>query len=279
MGIMATAYIALFTGLSSMPILAKIIIVILSAILGAPWATIAGGLRAYLSIDEVPVTLIMNYIAYYILNYLVRGPWKGKETYGYIRTDLLPQDVWFINLPTITIPGVGEVSINTTAESILLLIIIFIGLWYLLRNTTIGLRIRILGSNPDVLRAAGINVPLTIVLALTISGAIMGIVGAIVLARGDLDYRIPYPYEARTANYGYTDILVAWLSMLDIRAFPVAAYIVSSLYITGLKLQVAGLGEAATTFVFMGTVLLTYTVIRVFSEYTIRIVRTLSLKR
>ena len=107
----------------------------------------------------------------------------------------------------------------------------------------------------------------------------MGIVGVIVLAGGDLDYRIPYPYEARTANYGYTDILVAWLSMLDIRAFPVAAYIVSSLYITGLKLQVAGLGEAATTFVFMGTVLLTYTVIRVFSEYTIRIVRTLSLKR
>ena len=117
MGIMATAYIALFAGLSSMPILAKIIIVILSAILGAPWATIAGGLRAYLSIDEVPVTLIMNYIAYYILNYLVRGPWKGKETYGYIRTDLLPQDVWFINLPTITIPGIGEVSINNNSRS------------------------------------------------------------------------------------------------------------------------------------------------------------------
>lgn len=260
MGMMIGTYIALFTALANMPILAKIVIVIAAALLGSLWAALAGVLRAYANIDEVPVTLMLNYIAYYILDILVYGPWRGKYTYGYIRTDEIPYELWFIVMKPST----------ATIEATILFVLVFIGVWFLYKNTNIGLRIRVLGSNPQILRSAGISVPLTIVLALTISGGIAGIVGAIYLL-GDT-HRLSYPLEAQTANYGYLGILVAWLSMLDLKAIPVAAYIVSALRNTGIMLQIAGLGGTEIMLIFIGSVLLTYTIVSILSEYTIKIV-------
>lgn len=259
MGMMISAWIALFTTLADIPILAKIIAVLLAAVLGAFWAFIAGVLRAYAKVDEVPVTLMLNYIAYYILDMLVYGPWRGKRTWGYIRTDEIPKILRFQRI------------FNTTAtwEALIIVIVIGILVWLLLRYTTIGLKIRVLGSNPDILRSAGISVPLTIVIALTLSGLISGIVGSIYFF-GDT-YRLSYPLEEHTANYGYLGILVAWLSMLDIRAVPIAAYIVSSLRISGTLMQIGGLGGVETMFVFIGSVLLTYSIVRIFSEYSVKI--------
>ncbi|WFO76322.1 ABC transporter permease [Desulfurococcaceae archaeon MEX13E-LK6-19] len=260
MGMMIGTYIALFTALANIPILAKIVIVIAAAILGSLWAALAGVLRAYVNIDEVPITLMLNYIAYYILDILVYGPWKGKYTYGYIRTDEIPYDLWFVRIKPST----------ATIEAVILFVLVFAGAWFLLKNTSIGLRIRVLGSNPQILRSAGISVPLTIVIALAISGGIAGIVGAVYLL-GDT-HRLSYPLEEHTANYGYLGILVAWLSMLDLKAIPVAAYIVSALRNTGIMLQIAKLGGIEIMLIFIGSVLLTYTIVSVMSEYTIKIV-------
>ncbi|MCD6340738.1 MAG: ABC transporter permease [Desulfurococcales archaeon] len=262
LGTAAAAYVALFTTLPQAPIVAKIVMVLLAMVLGGAWAAVAGILRAYLNIDEVPVTLIMNYIAYYVINYLVRGPWLGKETWGYIRTDMIPDQVKFV-----LIPG----STTITYEVLILAVLTIALTYFMLKYTALGLRIRILGSNPDALKAAGVNVRALIIAALAISGAIAGAMGAAQLA-GYL-HRISYPIESHTANYGYTAILVAWLSMLDIRAIPIAAYIVSALYQAGISMQIAGVSGASATYVFIGTVLLTFTVLRVFSEYTIKIVR------
>lgn len=263
MGMMAAAYIALFTALSHMPSAAKLTMIALALVLGGLWGLIAGVLRAYLSIDEVPVTLIMNYIAYYALNYLVRGPWKGKATYGYIRTDLIPEATHFTLLP---VRGV-----TVTYEDVALTVGIMAFAAFFLWRTATGVRLKVLGSNPDALRAAGVNVQAMIILALTISGAIAGAVGAAQLA-GYL-HRISYPMESHTANLGYTAILVAWLSMLDLRAVPIAAYIIGALNQAGRLVQAARLGGAAITYLFIGTTLLTFTVLRVFSEYSIRFVR------
>ncbi len=264
MGMMFATWVALFSALSTMPLWAKIVSVLGAAVFGFMWAAIAGFLRAYTKVDEVPVTLMMNYIAYYILDILVYGPWKGKRTYGYIRTDEIAEPLRFQQLT------IFNVKTTATWEALILVIIVFIVTWILLRYTTLGLRIRILGSNPDILKSAGISVPLTIVLALAISGLVSGIVGATYVL-GDT-YRLSYPLEEHTAGYGYLGILVAWLSMLDLRGVPIAAYIVSALRNTGTVIQIAGLGGVGTMFVFIGSVLLTYSIVRIFSEYTIKIV-------
>lgn len=258
-GMLAATWIALFTPLASTPWIAKITCILVAAFAGSLWAILAGLLRAYADLDEVPVTLMLNYVAYYLLDILVYGPWRGRFTYGYIRTDEIPEQLWFNPIP------------GTTASIEVLMVAVIVGImvWFMMRYTVLGLRLRILGSNPELLRSTGTSVPRMIVLTLALSGAVSGIVGAVYLL-GDT-HRISYPVEAQTANYGYLGILVAWLSMLDLRAIPLAAYIVSSLRVTGITMQIAGLGGTAIVFVFMGSVLLTYTIARVFTEYTIRI--------
>ena len=268
-GLMAATWVALFTALPFInPGLAQVSMIILAMVAGGFWAFLAALPRAYLGLDEVPVTLIMNYIAYYIVDILVRGPWLGKHVYNYIRTDTIPSQVMFPQVPGTTM----------TWDGLFLLIILFVGVWYLLRNTSIGLRIRILGNNPNLLRSSGISVPLMIIVALTISGLIAGSVGALYLG-GDV-YRISYPVEAHTANYGYTGILVAWLSMLELIAVPIAAYIVSALYTAGIQYQILVGGHmgqlltagSAIVDVFIGSILLMYTILITISEYKIRII-------
>ncbi len=263
LGILAATYIALFSPLASSSISAKIAMVLLAMVLGGLWGALAGILRAYLSIDEVASTLIMNYIAYYILNYLVRGPWLGKHTYGYIRTDLIPEQTQFVTLPF--------AGITVTYEEVIIMIITLGFAIFLLSRTALGIRIKVLGSNPDALRAAGVSVERLIILSLALSGAIAGIAGAAQLA-GYL-HRVSYPIETHTANYGYTAILVAWLSMLDLRAVPIAAYIIGALNQAGRLLQTAGIGGAAITYLFIGTTLTTFTILRVFSEYSVKFIR------
>lgn len=260
-GIIAAGYIGLFTPLVAVPPLAKIAMIALGMVLGAAWAAIAGLLRSYFDIDEVPVTLMMNYIAYFLLDYLVYGPWRGKHVYNYIKTDPLPKDVWFIRIST---------GVTATLEAAILAAAVYLLSWFILSYTAIGLRLRVLGSNPNALKAAGVNTRLLAVSALAISGAIASIAGVVILAGSA--HSIGYPYENLTSNFGYTAILVAWLTMLDIRAVPLSAYIISALYQGGYTMQSLYKLSKATIYVYIGAVLITFTVLRILSEYSVKIV-------
>ncbi len=259
------------------PAIAGLVMILAAAGMGALWAFIAGALKAYFEIDEVASTLIMNYIAYYSLNQLATGPMRGLSVQANMfgRTDALNDALRFPRLP---IPGT-----TVTSVEVALAIIAFIGVWFVLRYTSLGLRLKILGSNPNALRAAGINTKKYIVLALTISGLIAGTVGAALFA-GDYFFlgKIDNIVSPPTQNMGYTAILVAWLSMLDIRAVPIAAYLIAVLMQSGATLQ-ANLGAlgavtarvsgSAITYTLIGFVLLTFSVLRILTEYRVRFVR------
>ncbi|ACL10946.1 Ribose ABC transporter, permease protein [Desulfurococcus amylolyticus 1221n] len=256
-----------------------LLIIIVSTITGAAWASIAGFIRAYLEIDEVPVTLILNYIAYYVVNILVIGPLKGTRVYGYNRTDEIPS-IYRLYVTGLERRFTGNPAVDTFLGFIyeviyylpwlVAMIIIMFTAWYLLNKTQIGLRIRILGSNPDYLRSVGVNTRLTLVLALTISGAIVGFTSAF-YTLSDL-LRLSYPIEGQTAGYGYLAILVAWLSMLDYKLIPVSAYIVASLRTAGINLQVGGLGGLEQTLLLIGLILAVYTIVRFLRDYEVRVV-------
>ncbi len=258
-GVMLATWVALYSGLAFNGFIAKTTMVLLALLAGAFWALLSALPRAYLKIDEVPITLMMNYIAYYIVDVLVSGPWRETK-YGYYRTFTIPKTTWFIKLPGTTL----------TLELLILMIVVFVAVWLMFKYTNLGLWIRILGSNPNLLRSSGISVPRTIILALMISGAIIGIAGACYLA--SVSHNISYPVEEKTPAYGYTGILVAWLSMLELIAVPVAAYIMGALYTAGIQMQVIGAGGHAVVNVFIGSILLTYTVLITISEYKIKIV-------
>lgn len=250
--------------------------IITGALAGAAWATIAGVLKAFLNIDEVPVTLILNYIAYYLLNYLVSGPLKGRKTYGYLRTDEIPE-IYRLNavLPIVQAKNpieealYGLITQATYYLAILIAgVLIFIFTWWLFNYTKLGLYIKILGTNPDYLLASGINTKALVISIMALSGSIIGLTGSLYLL---VEWgRIPYGIQSHTPSYGYQAILASWLSMLDYRFLPVSAYLVAGLRNTGLSIKIAGLGDTEQTLIILGSFLLAYSITKFISDYEVK---------
>lgn len=290
---LAVCYVTLilfFTG-ERVPLYQSLFVIALSLIVaviaGALWGALAGLIKAYTGVDEVPVTLILNYIAYFIGNILVMGPMRGKEVYGYARTDQVPE-AYRINF-NIILPATANPILLYIRELIiysvwlLFLVIIAIATWWLFNHTTLGLRVKILGSNPDYLIAAGIDIKKLTVKAFALSGGVVGLAAALYI----LGYltRLEYPLEAQTYGYGYLAILVTWLSALDIALVPLSAYIVASLINAGQTLESlpevkavlesAGLTGVTISFrlLMFGSVLITYSILRFISEYELKVVR------
>ncbi|MEM1638903.1 MAG: ABC transporter permease [Desulfurococcaceae archaeon] len=257
-------------------VLVIILVIITGALAGAAWATIAGVLKAYMRVDEVPVTLILNYIAYYLLNYLVSGPLKGKKTYGYLRTDEIP-GLYRLNIvlstPQATSSFEGALYGFMTQVAyylavLIAVILVFTFIMWMFKYTKLGLYIKILGANPDYLLTSGANVKVLTLCAMALSGSIVGLTGSLYLL---VEWgRIPYGIQSHTPGYGYQAILASWLSMLDYRFLPVSAYLVAGLRNTGLSIKIAGLGDTEQSLIILGSFLLAYSITRFISDYEVK---------
>ena len=140
---------------------------LLSALIGGVWAIIPAVSKAYLRVDEVVTTFMLNYVAIFFTSFLVNGPFLAKGTANSMSPMISAQ----AHLG-------GFISSSQLNWSFPLAILLAIALWWLLRNTTIGYRVRIVGDNAQFARASGINVSTTIVFAMVASGVIGGIAGA-----------------------------------------------------------------------------------------------------
>lgn len=137
---------------------------------GAIWAGIAGFLRARTGAHEVIVTIMLNYVALYLLAYL-------------LTTDAF------------TIPGSNQPvspGVDDTAQLPLLLgdwsrlnagfivaILAAVFVWWLMTRSVLGFRFRAVGSNPHASRTAGVSISTTIILVMVTSGALAGLAGAV----------------------------------------------------------------------------------------------------
>lgn len=277
MGMLGAIFLTMFSPLNSvftqdnvlLATLTKVVVVIFGGVLGAFWSLIPGALKAYAKVTEVPVLLLMNYIAYSISDYLTAGPWKGKYTYGYIRTDQIPESARLT-----TIPGLEMLRYEVLAAIVLITVFAYV----LLEHTTLGLKIKFLGTNPVALKSSGYDDKVVTLLTATLSGFIAGLAGSLRLL--GYDFRLPYNIgDGKTGFYGYTAILVAWLSFRNIRYVLISALIVASLNSFGYRMQMLlkgllppGLSAYAISLVLIGVTLVVYTIVRVLKEYSIKLV-------
>lgn len=257
------------------PTLGKLLMVIFGMLAGGLWALIPALLKAYLDIDEVATTLILNYVAYQLFNHLVSYNLRGLSVQArqFLRTDRMNSALLF-NL----IPGT-----SVTLQEVVMAVIFFVATVLMYRYTTIGLRLKVIGSNPQLLRSVGVDERRYILLAMFLSGMLAGAAGVSILANpgiGKLE-KIANVVSPPTMNLGYTAILVSWLSMLDIKLVPIYAYVVASLFQGSSLLQSEintllpelSLTGAALTYVPIGSILIVYVVLRVFTDYSIRVGR------
>jgi ABC-type uncharacterized transport system permease subunit len=174
---------------------------------GAVLGAIPGLLRARWGVSEIFVTVMLNFIAVFLVEYLSTGPWNDP-TAGEAITRAIPPGA---TLPWL-LPQAGAHA------GVLLALGTALGVWALLYRTVFGYELRAAGDNPSAASLGGVPVARTVALALGASGALAGLAGAVEVS--GFHYRL---ILGLSPGYGMMAILIAVLS----RRHPLGAVAVS----------------------------------------------------
>src|SRR5918999_4332346 len=188
---------------ATLPAVVLIPLVVLTAIVvGGFWGAIPGWLKARFGSHEVINTIMLNFVALALVSYFTQYYYKAPG-------DPIMQSVPVgpgAQLPRIGrfLPGFPErIPLNLAfLLALLACALVYVFLW----RTKWGYEIRATGANPSAAEYGGISVRKQIVLAMTVSGALAGMVGI----NEVLGYRHLY-YHEFSASYGFTGIAVALL--------------------------------------------------------------------
>src|SRR5678816_3538236 len=171
-----------------------------AAVAGAVWAGIAAELRRRFHVLEIISTIMLNFIAIYLVSFLVRGPLQ-ESTHIYPQTESLAASA---RLPLL-IPDTRLHMGFAVAVAIAAL------LSWVFRKTAAGFRIRATGASPRAALTAGrIDISKTSFLVFLFSGALAGIAGGIEVT--GVTFAL---YENLSPGYGYTAIAVALIAGLS----------------------------------------------------------------
>lgn len=202
------------------------------AALGAAWGAIPGLLRAFLRTNEIITSLMLNYVAALVLNYLIFDSlsyWRDTSATGLV----FPQGKVLADAATWPVTTLGSVTIPF---GFLLAGAVAFVIWLLYSRTRFGFEAQVIGDSPRAARYAGMRTRRKIVAIMCLSGAIAGIGGASQMG----DFR--HVLDARglqQANYGYTGIVVAALARYNPFAVVLAAFLLGGLQNAGYTLQSA----------------------------------------
>jgi general nucleoside transport system permease protein len=196
----ASAFALTFSSLPSLVLIPLALAVGMAA--GGFWASIAGFLKARFKVNEVLSTVMLNAIAVLFMNYLLRGVLMDPTELD--KAIHIPQTERFAlaaDLPRL-IP-------TRLHAGILLGVVVAFIVYVLLWRTTIGYRIRAVGFNPIAARYGGINVNRYQILAITLSGALAGLGGAVEVL--GVNHRLFTDGSATgfTGNAGFNGIVAA----------------------------------------------------------------------
>ncbi len=142
---------------------------------GAFWGFMPGFLKAYSGVNEILSTIMLNIVAGYIMQYLLLGPMIDEEAVErgnhIAQTRRLSENS---DLPIL----LGDTQLNL---GIVIAMVMAVLAYLLLWRTATGFEIRAVGGSPEAARYSGINVKQNIVLALTLSGSMSGLAGAVLV--------------------------------------------------------------------------------------------------
>ncbi|HZQ05763.1 MAG TPA: ABC transporter permease [Anaerolineae bacterium] len=226
---------------------------------GAIWGLIPGVLKARFGVNEIITTLMMNYIALLWVAYWVFGPWSER---GFQLTPTFPRAAWLAratDFAAVFRPFSGM----TIHLGLILALLAALGVWYLLNRTRFGYEIRLIGDNPNAAKYAGVNIAMMTILIFMISGGLAGVAGMSEVA--GVVHRLQ---DRISPGYGFTAIIIAWLSKLNPWAVIPVSILFGGLLIGSREIQPSGLA-----FMLQGILLFTLIGTEVLNRYRIKIVR------
>jgi ABC-type uncharacterized transport system permease subunit len=219
---------------------ALVVMCIAGAIGGALWAAIAVVLKLVVGINEAVSTLLLNYLAINVMLFLIFDRWKDRDGSGQPATRALVSSERFSLL------GSSKVHAG------LLVAFVSVGvIWWLMRSTRWGFKLRVVGGNPEAARRAGISVGATLISAMLVGGALAGLGGVAQLAGAEFKLR-----QGFLISYGYMAFLASWLARHKPVNVAVAAVVLAGISVAGDSLQLDSSLPAATVNILMALVLL-----------------------
>ena len=198
-GALASSWLALSTASAALPFLIFLLLaILLGFVAGGIWAGIVGVLRARWGGNEVLISLMSNYVAIFLLQYMVSGPMRAPGSLP--ETPLLRRSTW---LPFI-LPG-------TRAHAGILVALVAAALvWMLLEKMPLGYELVVTGFNPAAARYAGIDVPRRTVLAAFFGGGLGALAGVVEVLGSQ--HRL---MDGISGGAGFLGIVVALLARLN----------------------------------------------------------------
>ncbi len=258
MGSVAATWIALYgmKGYPSWLIIPSMYL--LGFLAGALWAFIPAILKAKFEVNEIIATLMMNYIAMKIVEFLIYGPWRGATTWRYPITDEFPIEA---RLPLI--PGTS-IHWPTLLISLALVPLVYL----LLKETKIGYEINVYGLNPEAARYAGINKTKVLAFVMIISGGLAGLAGVGEVA--GIHHRLRYPWTI-SCGYGYTAIITAWLARLNPLVLLPVTFFFGGLLVGGDVIRIDLQLPISVVYLFNGLILLSLVSSELILRYRIKV--------
>lgn len=243
---------------------AILVVLAFGAIGGALWIVIPALARAYLGTSEIITTLLLNFVALYLMRYLIYGSasyWRDPTSTNFPQGKPIPPEAY--------LPVFGLTRVHLGIVFALLAAVL---LWALLSRTRFGYDVKVVGDSPAAAHYAGIPIRRTIVVVLLISGALAGLAGAGEVAG------IAYTLDPNglAVSYGYTGIIVAALARSNPFVVVAVAFLLGGLQNAGTALQsIPGGGgvPVEVSYMLQGAILLCALAGELFVRYRLRLRR------
>lgn len=241
LGAIATTALSLLAAGWGLPRAVLLPAVLIAGVVGgAALGAVPGLLRARWGVSEIFVTVMLNFVAFYLTDYLTTGPWNDPVS-GEAISRPIPVEA---TLPML-LPEAGGHAGILVAAAVAALVALFLG------RSLLGYEIRAMGDNPRAARIAGIDLPALTLLTLAASGALGGLAGAIEVSG----------YHNRlilglTPGYGAMAILIAVLGKMRPAGVALASVLVAVLMVGSDSLQRSVGLPASAGFVFQAIVVL-----------------------
>ena len=229
--------------------------IILGMIGGGIWAGIAGYLKAKWGISEIINTIMLNYIAAYIVSYMCSGPIQ-EPPYTFIQSSQLQEGAFLTKL----IEGT-----RIHSGVIVAFVSIFI-VYFLVWKTPLGYQMRAVGFNQSAARTSGINVKKNLILSMFLSGAFCGLAGAIEIM--GLHHRLMPGF---TSELGFDAMAIALLGGLHPVGVTIASVFFGALRAGAATMQRAMQIPAALVSIIQGLIIIFVLTQLIFSNFIISI--------
>jgi general nucleoside transport system permease protein len=194
-----------------------------AAAAGAVWAGIAGFLKATVGAHEVITTIMLNWIAYWIGNYIFQqgGPLQGPANKP-LNIPISGDIAHSARIPVFW----GDADLQGLHIGFFIAIGCLVLFWLILNRTTLGYEVKAVGYNPDAAAYGGIKVRVNYIRAMAISGAFAGLAGGLDM----LGYLYHFgTTDVQAASIGFLGIAVALLGRNTAVGVGLAAFLFGGL--------------------------------------------------